>query len=258
MDSENGMNFSMPVAPTMGYGMANGNNGFGFGGDWAWILLLLVLFGNNGWGNDFSGGGAGEMFPWMNNANQINNGFRDQMLGTQINGVQNSVTSGFGDVQNSLCGGFAGVTAAVVAAQNGITQQMYANQISDLQTANALQAQLAQCCCENRAATADLKYTIATEACANRTAAAANTQRILDQMCQDKIDAKNEQIANLQTQLQMAQLAASQNAQTAQIEAGQRALANEVERYIAPNPIPAYVVGNPNCCQSNYGCGCGA
>ena len=137
-----GIPATMLVGPT-GYG--GGNNSFGFGGDWAWILLLLVLFGNNGWGNGFSGGGAGEMFPWMNNANQINNGFRDQMLGTQINGVQNAITTGFGDVQNALCGGFAGVTASVVAAQNGIAQQLYGNEIANLQASNALQAQLAQC-----------------------------------------------------------------------------------------------------------------
>lgn len=113
------------------------------------------------------------------------------MLNTSINGIQNSITSGFGDVQTALCGGFAGVNAAITGAQTGISQQMYANQIADMersfaaQTAatsgmTALQAQLAQCCCDNRAATADLKYTVATENCADRTAAAQNTRDIID------------------------------------------------------------------------------
>ena len=264
---DDSMNMSMPVMPA--YGAGNGQGGFGFGGDWAWILLLLVLFGNNGWGNGNGNcGGMNGLYPWMNNSQNINDGFRDQMLNSQIAGIQNGITSGFGDVQNSLCGGFADVNAAVTAAQNGITQQMFANQMAALQQSNALQAQLAQCCCDNRAATADLKYTIANEACADRAAVtsalqavttqnAANTQRILDQMCQDKIDAKNEQIANLQSQLQMAQLAASQNAQTAQILENNEAQTAALERYLAPNPIPAYIVQNPGCCNQNFGCGCG-
>lgn len=246
------MTMQMPVMPAYG----NGQSGFGFGGDWAWILLLLVLFGNNGWGNGNGNGGMNGLYPWMNNSQNINDGFRDQMINSQLSGIQSGITSGFGDVQNSLCGGFAGVNAAITA-----------NQMAALQQSNAMQAQLAQCCCDNRAATADLKYTIANEACADRAAVtsalqavstqnAANTQRILDQLCQDKIDAKNEQIANLQSQLQMAQLAASQNAQTAQILANNEAQTAALERYLAPSPVPAYVVQNPSCCNQNFGCGC--
>ena len=223
MDSNS--NLYMPVAPA--YGAGNASNGFGFGGDWAWILLLLVLFGNNGWGNGF-GGGADGLYPWMNNSQNINGGFRDQMMNSQLTGIQSSLTSGFGDTQ-----------------------------IGILQQTNSLQAQLAQCCCDNRAATNDLKYTIASEACANRTAAAANTQRILDQMCADKIDAKNDEIAQLRAQITALNLAASQNAQTATILANNEAQTVALERYLAPTPVPAYVVQNPNCCTQNYGCGCG-
>jgi hypothetical protein len=85
----------------------------------------------------------------------------------------------------------------------------------------------------------------------------ANTQRILDQLCQDKIDAKNETIAQLRQELMFARGQASQDVQTAAIQAGQRALANEVEQYVLPTPRPAYIVQNPNCCASNFGCGCG-
>lgn len=282
LTDDGGTNMVLPVTP-----MGNtGNCGFGFGDNGSfWILLLFILLG--GWGNGFGGYGGGNlasdaavMYPWMNQSNQINNGFRDQMLGTQISGIQNSITSGFGDVQNSLCAGFAGVNASIVGAQNGITQQMYTNQIADLersfasQTAttqgmNALQSQLAQCCCDNRAATADLKYTIATENCADRAAVSdalqsviaantASTQRILDQLCADKIEQKNDIISQLRSELMYARGQASQDVQTAAIQAGQRALANEVEQYVLPTPRPAYIVSNPNCCQQTFGCGCGA
>lgn len=298
-DNNNGM--VMPVSPMYGGGFGGGMGSIGFGGDWAWILLLLVLGG--GWGGfgGFGMGGAGAMmgagimgmdylYPWLNNSEHISDGFRDQQLSSQISNISNSVTSGFGDVQNalcagfgnvqnSLCGGFAGVNASINGAQNAIAQQLYTNQISDLersfaaQTANtqgmtALQAQLANCCCENRAATADLKYTVATENCQDRYEAAQNTQGIIsaitagiqsikDDLCADRLEAERRENANLRTQLSMAQLAASQNAQTATIQAGQRALANEVEQYVAPKAIPAYVVQNPNCCAPT-GCGCGS
>lgn len=298
-DNNNGM--VMPVSPMYGGGYGGNMGGIGFGGDWAWILLLLVLGG--GWGGfgGFGMGGAGAMmgmgmmgmdylYPWLNNSEHISDGFRDQQLSSQVSNISNAVTSGFGDVQNalcagfgnvqnSLCGGFAGVNASINGAQNAIAQQLYTNQISDLersfaaQTANtqgltSLQAQLANCCCENRAATADLKYTVATENCQDRYEAAQNTQGIIsaitagiqsikDDLCADRLEAERRENANLRTQLSMAQLAASQNAQTATIQAGQRALANEVEQYVAPKAIPAYVVQNPNCCAPT-GCGCGS
>ena len=226
----------------------------------------------------FGGYGMDGLYPWMNNSQNINNGFRDQMLNTQVSGIQNSITSGFGDVQTALCGGFAGVNASINGAQSAITTQMYANQLADLersfaaQTAStagmtALQAQLAQCCCDNRAATADLKYTVATENCADRSALSdgirdilsatqAQTQAILNQLCNDKIEQKNDTIAQLRQELIFARGQASQDVQTAAIQAGQRALANEVEQYVAPRAIPSYTVQNPNCCGYT-GCGCG-
>lgn len=264
-ENGNGTGMYMPVAPAYG-----GNGGFGMGGDWAWIILLLLAFGG-GWGNGFGGGafGADGLYPWLNNSNQINGGFRDQMLNTGINGIQSAVTSGFGDVQTSLCSGFAGVNAAL---NNGFAQAEIsenARQMANMNQMFGIQSALQQCCCDNRAATADLKYTVATEACADRAAVndalrdvmaanTASTQRILDQMCQDKIDAKNEKIAELQNQLSMAQLAASQNAQTAAILANNEAQTSALEQYLAPIPRPAYVVQNPNCCTQNFGCGCGA
>lgn len=263
--SEDTGSMVMPVSPM------NGNGGFGgFGGDGWWILLLFILLGNGGWGNGFGGFGGNamaDMYPWMNNSNQISDGFRDQMLGTQINGIQSAITSGFGDVQTALCGGFAGVNSGIAngfaqaeIAANG-RQMANMNQAFAAQTAmssgfNSLQSQLAQCCCDNRAGIENLRFTVATEACADRaavndalrdvlTANTANTQKILDMMCQDKIDAKNEKIAELQAQINMQNLAASQTAQTAQLVADNTLQTQYIVNRVAPYPVPAYTVPNP-------------
>ena len=180
--TDEGGGMVMPVAP---YG---GNGGLGFGGDWAWILLLLVLFGGGGFG--MGGFGMDGFYPWMNQSNQINGGFRDQLLGSQISGIQNSITSGFGDIQTALCGGFAGVNAAITNSE-----------INAMQNTFGLQSQLSQCCCDNRLATIQTQNVVATESAATRAAIQAQTQAILDKMCQDKIDAKNEKIVELNNRI---------------------------------------------------------
>lgn len=228
----------MPVAPM------NNGGGFGFGdGNGWWIILLFILLG--GWGGMGGGFGGGDLYPWMNNSQNINAGFRDQMLGGQIGGIQNSITAGFGDVQNSLCAGFA-----------GITNTMNQNTMADMERSFAVQSSLQNCCCENRAATADLKYTVATEACADRAAIGdalqaviasntANTQKILDKMCQAEIDNLKAQNIALQNQVNMQALAASQTAQTAALVADNTAQTQYLVNRIAPYPVPAYTVTNP-------------
>lgn len=250
LTDESGM--VMPVAPFGG-----NNNGSGlFGGDLSIIVLFFLFMMMGGWGNGFGGFGGGDLYPWMNNSQNINAGFRDQMLGTQISGIQNSITSGFGDVATSLCGGFAGVNASINGAQNAITQQMYANTIADMERSFGVQTQLQNCCCENRASVADLKYTVATEACADRAAVGdalqaviasntANTQKILDRMCQQELDALKAQNIALQNQVNMQNLAASQTAQTAQLIADNTAQTQYIVNRVAPYPIPAYTVANP-------------
>jgi len=271
LTDESGSGMVMPVAPA--YGGYNNQSGFGgFGGDWGWIILLLLLAGNGGWGMGGFGGGMGYDFPWLlNGQNGINantnSGFDRAATQSAISGVSSAITSGFGDVQTALCGGFAGVNASVNGAQNAIAQQLYSNQIADMQNSFAMQTQFANCCCENRLGLANLGADIAREACADRaavsdalrdvlTASTASTQRILDQMCQDRLDAKNERIADLERQLTMANLAASQTAQTSRILADNAAQTVALEQYLNPVPVPAYVVQNPNCCTSST-CGCG-
>jgi hypothetical protein len=151
------------------------------------------------------------------------------------------------------------------ANQLASLERSFAAQTANTQGMTALQSQLAQCCCDNRAGIADLRYTVATENCADRAAlsdgirdvlaATQNqTQRILDQLCADKIEQKNDIIAQLRSELLYARGQASQDVQTATIQAGQRALANEVEQYVAPRAIPSYQVQNPNCCYNLCGC----
>ena len=286
LTDENGTsNMVMPVAPMYGNG---GGDGFMGGNGW-WILILFILLG--GWGNGFGGyggfgGGINELYPWMNNSQNINNGFRDQMLNDNITSIRDGVYG----INNQLCSGFAGVNATVTGAQNALAQQMYTNQIADMersfaaQTAStagmtALQSQLAQCCCDNRAATADLKYTVATENCADRTAAAQNTrdiidaqtkgtQAIIDKLCalelqgvRNQLEQAQRENVGLQNQLNMAALRESQTAQNAFIQQG---FSNEVDAlYNRLNscPVPTTPVYGRTpiftCGAQNMGCGCG-
>lgn len=261
LTDENGSsNMVMPVAPMYG---GNGNGGFGdLGGGW-WLILLVLLFGGMWGGNGFGGmNGVNGLYPWMNQSNQISDGFRDQMLGTQVNGIQNAITSGFGDVQTALCGGFAGVNAAITNAQ-----------MNNMQSIFGVQSALQNCCCENRAGIADLKYTVATENCADRTQSLMNTrdiidsqtrgtQAVLDKLCALELDGYKRENDNLRQQLNMSQLAASQTAQNALIQQG---FSNEVDAlYNRLNscPVPTTPVYGRTpiftCGGQTVGCGCGA
>lgn len=252
--TDEGSSMVMPVAPAYG-----GGAGFdSFGGNGWWIILLFILLG--GWGNNYGGGfGGGDLYPWLNNSQNINGGFRDQMLNTSINGIQSSITSGFGDIQTALCSGFAGVNAGIA---NGFAQAEIsenARQMASMQQMFGVQSALQQCCCDNRAGLADVKYTIATEACADRAAVSQGIQTVLDKLCALELDSYKREADNLRQQLNMAQLAASQVDQTAQIRAAQATTANQLVNELRSCPIPAQpVYGNTPIfsCQSN-GCGCG-
>lgn len=216
----------MPVAPTGG-----GFGGFGGGDSWAWIILLF-LFAGGGFGNGF--GGGNNIYPWMNQADITTNGFQNAAINTAVSGVQNSITSGFGDVQTALCGGFAGVNASITNAS-----------INSMQNMNALQSQLAQCCCDNRLATAQTQSVVQSEGAATRLAIQNQTQDILDKLCQQEIDNLKERNSELQTKVLMQNLAASQTAQTAALIADNTAQTQYIVNRVAPYPIPAYTVANP-------------
>lgn len=193
----------MPVAPT---GFGNG-----FGSD-MWIIILFILLAGGGWGG-YGYGNSGAAFV----DNGVQRGFDQAALMNGITGVGNSVVSGFGDTATNLCGGFAGVTAAI---NNGFSQaEIAANAraMNDMQAMFGIQSALQNCCCENRASIADLKSTILAENCADRAAVTDGVRSILDVICQNTIDSKNEKIVELQNAINMANLQASQVAQTAEI-----------------------------------------
>lgn len=285
-DENSGIPATMLVSPT-GYSGGGNNSGIGNNGDWGWIILLLLLIGGNGWGNGFGGGfGGNDLYPWMNQSNQINGGFRDQMINDNVteirsgvNNIQTQLCNGFSDVQMGLANGFAGVEQGANARQIANMQQAFAAQTAVTQGMNDIGMSLQNCCCENRAGLADLKYTVATENCADRTAAYQNTrdiidsqtrgtQAILDKLCQLELDgvkaqvnAKDDRIADLQRQLSEANLSASQTAQNAFISQG---FANEVDALynrLSNCPVPSTPVYGRTpiftCNQQANPCGCG-
>jgi hypothetical protein len=287
LTDDNGTGMVMPVAPMYG-GAYGGNGGFGFGGDWGWIILLLLIAGNGfgfgGWGGgNFAADGA-MLYPWMNQAEITNSGFRDQMLNTGIT----SIRDGIGDISTQLCNGFAGVNAGVA---NGFAQaEIAANgrQIANMQQAfgaqtamsqgfNQLGSQFADCCCENRLGLADLKYTVATENCADRTQSMQNTrdiidaqnrgtQAILDKLCALELDGVKGQLAQaqrenvgLQNQLNIATMQASQAAQTAVFQQGLNDEVDALYNRLSNCPVPSTPVygRTPIFTCNNGGCGCG-
>lgn len=163
--------------------------------------------------------------------------------------------------------GYGGSTGSEV--QRGFDQQAIMGGFNNLGAQmNAMQMAQQNCCCDTRQAIGDLRYSVATEACADRQAVndgvrdiianqTAGIQTILDKLCQQEIDALKSQNANLQTQINLANLQASQTAQTARILQDNAAQTVALEQYLNPAPVPAYVVQNPNCCNQNFGCGCG-
>ena len=275
----NGSDMVMPVAPMYGGGFGGGFGNRGFGGDWGWIILLLLIgWGNNGWGGNGFGGGVGGfaadgamLYPWMNQAEITTDGFRDQMLNNNVTSIRDSIgnlstqlCNCCGDVQMALCNGFAGVEQEANARQIANMQTAFGLQTAVNQGFNALGSQFADCCCENRLASADLKYTIATENCADRQALnegvrdiiasqTAGTQRILDQLCADKIDAKNDEIAQLRQELLYSRGQASQIAQNSTIINGIYDRLNQCP----VGTVPVYGEQPIFTCPQNNNCGCG-
>ena len=232
------------------------NDGTGFGNDGGWwiILLFLCLFGNGGWGNGFGGGtngGVGGLYPWMNQSEITQDGFRDQMLNSNISGIRDSIAG----ISTQLCNGFSDLQMSnmnsAFGLQNAINQGF-----------NSTQAQLANCCCENRLASADLKYTIATENCADRAALSdgirdviasqtASTQKILDKLCDQEIQAKNDLIGQLRQEVLFARGQASQIAQN-------EAIVNSIYNRLDTCPVgttPVYGRTPIFTCNQG-GCGC--
>jgi hypothetical protein len=292
LNEGNGGGFYMPVAPA---GTAYGNGGGLFGGDgsiWG-LLLVLLLCGNGMWGG-FGGGLGGMMMPWMmgmgggfgmdylypwlNNSQHISDGFRDQQIATQLQGIQGSITSGFGDVQLGL----AGVNQNICQTGNNITgavrdgfytAEIGANgrQMANMQQLFGVQTAIADGSAKQLASAADLKYTIAAEECATRSASANNTrdiidsqnrgiQTIMDKLCALELDGYKRENDQLRSQLNMAALRESQTAQNAFIQQGFSDEVDALYNRLNNCPVPSTPVYGRTpifTCQQG-GCGCGA
>ena len=256
MDS-GGVPMTMPVQPA--YSTNNGG-GFGWGGDGAWFLIILFLFAFCGWGNGgfggFGGGfgGNGAALQGALTRADINDGFALNNLQSGINAIQQGICDATYALNEAIRNGFSNV------------QSLICN----------LGSQLAQCCCDIRAAIQEVKFEMAqsTGAITNQMNTNtrdilenqnSNTRAILDWLCQEKIDAKNEKIAEQAAQIQALQLQASQAAQNATLMAAMDANTAQIIRRTGNDcPIPAYVVQPPaqvtfptNCCGQFHGGGSG-
>ncbi len=275
--------YPYPVYPMSGFG-GNGNGGF-WGGEGIWIILIIALlggFGNNGnggWGG--FGGGFDNGYAWLSNGqkdimNQTSDGFNSLHLSNQVEGVRDGIAS----LSNQLCNSTSDVTSAIsngfynaeISANNrqmADMQQNFNNQISTLQSFNGLGSQLANCCCENRLGIANLNSTILAENCADRAAlsegvrdiitnATQNTQAVLDKLCQLELDGKQDRINELERQVLMKDLQASQIQQTATLRAGQEAEVDALYNRLSNCPVPSTpVYGRTPIFTCNNGCGCG-
>ena len=271
--TNNGAGFAYPY-PVMG---GFGGSGFGgFGSDGAiWLIVLLALiWGNNGNNGGFFGGGNSfdNGYAWLSNGqkdimNQTSDGFNSLHISNQIEGIRDGVNS----ITNQICNSTADVTAAI---SNGFYNSEIAaanRQMTDMNQNFALSTQLAGASADNRLGIANLTSTVLSENCADRAALAdglkdvlinqtANTQRILDQLCNDKIDAKNEKIADLQREILMKDLQASQIEQTATLRLGQEAEVDALYNRLSNCPVPSTPVYGRTpifTCPNNGGCGCG-
>ena len=277
------------VIPTFDVSGNNGNNN-GWGGsmgEWIIGLVALGMLGNGGLFGGFGGGGD-YMYPWLLTGqaginNNTNNGFDTLHLSNQIEGTRDAVhelstqlCGSTADINSNISNGFYSAEIANSNRQIANMNQSFNNQIATLQGFNGLQKSLDNCCCENRLATCQTQNTIISEAANTRFADANNTRdiiasqtdgtrAILDKLCQLELDgvkaqveAKNDRIADLQRELSMADLRASQTAQNAFISQG---FANEVDAlYNRLNscPVPTTPVygRTPIFTCNNNGCGC--
>lgn len=284
-DRNNGFAYGYPVFP---YGGGYGNSGFGGDGSWLWLIIILALFG--GWGNNGNGGfgnGFNNDYAWLSNGQKeimqnTNDGFNTLQLANQLTGINSGVQNlstqlcnCCADVNSNLCNGFAGVNATVNAGfanaetsanarQMANMQQAFNNQLSTIQGFNGVNSALCDASAENRLGQANLTSTILAENCADRaalqegvrdiiTASQNNTQRIIDEIFRDRLDEKDDKIAELNRQLQMADLRASQIAQTQAITSN---IYNELKN-CPVGTVPVYGNTPIFTCPNNNSCGCG-
>ena len=227
---------TMPVAP------ANNGGGFGWGGDGAWLIILFLIFAVFGWGGN----------GWGNNAGNTGGVVDGYVLTSDFANVERKIDS----VNQGLCDGFYQqaqlVNGTNMAMANGFAQAELSRcnqQAALMQQLNAMQMQAANCCCENRAAIAQVRYDMATQAC--------DTRNTVQNATRDIIDANNQNsraILDFLTQSKLSDLQAEN--QGLKLAASQAAQNSYLVSQLRPSPIPAYTVQNPYCCNQYAACGC--
>lgn len=256
LSSDGAPMLTMPVAPTN----AGGNSGFGWGDNGAlWLIVLFLFIFAGGWGNGFGSNG---------NGGGVVDGY---VLTSDFANVERKIDS----VNQGLCDGFYQQAQLInntnMAMANGFGQAELSRatqQAALMQQLNAMQMQAANCCCENRAATAQVRYDMATQACDTRNTVQNATRDIIDAMnsgfrgidqrlTAQEIAAKDAKIAEQNQRLFAADLAASQSAQTLDM----RNYVSAQFAYYNPRPVPSFSVPAPyqytGCgCGCNQGCGC--
>lgn len=284
--------YSEGWSPADAFAMVSGgrNNGDGelFGGGIVGLIALIIIGGMFGFGG-FGMGGMGGMMPWLLMSGGFNgfggnsgavtradmcSEFNFNGLENSVRGVQQGLCDGFYAMNTSMLNGFHGVDNAVCQLGYQTQQGFNATQVAMMQGQNALQAQIADCCCGVQRAIDGVNYNMATNTCAlqntmnNNTRDIidnqnAGTRAILDYLCQDKI-------STLQQENQTLRLAASQSNQNAVLMAAMDAnKADILRRTGAECPTAAYIVQPPtpvtfptNCCgqatfANNGGCNSG-
>lgn len=290
MDYGNGSMSPADFAAVMGNrggGFGGGYGGYGGFGDGAWWIIILFLFAmNGGWGNGGFGGGRGGngigAVPYlMTESTQaaVQNGFNQQSILNGINGINSTLANGFADAAVARCNAQTTTLQALSNNQMGLYQTLNANQNANTAAMNQLAMNLQNCCCENRAGLADLKYTVANENCADRQAISdglrdvianqtANTQALInsqtqgfqsiqDKLCQLELDSYKQKVSDQATEIAALKGAISQTAQTAALIQDNNAQTANLIRALNPTPVPSYQVPNPytGCCAQSY-CGC--
>lgn len=244
--------FTMPVTPAYG----NGGDGFGDGNGW-WIILFVLFFVFGGWGNGGWGGNGSNSSYYTDSA--IQRGFDNQAVISKLDGITNGMCDGFYAVQT----GMNGINTNIMQTGFGIQQAINADTIANMQNTNALQAQLANCCCETREAIQGVNYNMAQNTCALQNSMNSNTRdiidsqnagtrAILDYLCQEKISALQAENSDLRR-------AASQDRQSALLTTAMSAQTQQIIDAVRPTPVPSYPASNLYGyagCGCNTGCGC--
>ena len=239
----------------------NRDDGF-LGGDGIWaIIVFAMIFGWGGFGNGWGNGGNGGATPFAAGAltqADLQRGFDTQAIVGKLDGITNGICDGFYAANNNMLTGFNGINTNIMQTGYGIQQAINADTIANMQNTNALQSQLANCCCETREAIQGVNYNMAQNTCALQNTMKTNTRdiidsqnagtrAILDYLCQEKI-------SSLQAENNDLRRAASQDRQSALLTTAMSAQTQQIINSVNPQAVPAYVVPNPNAYA--YGCGC--